>query len=298
MRSRILSWLFGILLCGVFSLTAQAMTGMIYQPQQRDMKLSDSFWPSVFSDLRKRGFDTLIIQWTQYGDMFSKGSEKKWLHDRLQDAVAADLKLVIGLYADPDSFSALEMPTDLLEAYFLKNTEKNIDLAKEWVSIFPDKSIVGWYLPMEIDDRRWRAKDDQFFLAEQLLRDVRALKNLSHGPAYITSFFKGHSDANGYKSMLDEIKKVSGVRLWIQDGVGAKTLMPAETALYLKSLSVCHDTPIDGLVFEIFRQIGPDSNFKAEPLAADIKEYALLQRAPCDGDSVFFTLRYLTNFDN
>lgn len=296
MRSRILRWMFGILLCGAFSLTAHAMTGMIYQPQQRDMKLSDPFWPQVLSDLRKRGFDTLIVQWTQYGDMFSKGVEKKWLRDRLQDAVAADLKLVIGLYADPDSFSALEMPTDLLEAYFLKNTENNVDLVKEWISTLPEKSIVGWYLPMEIDDRRWRAKDDQLFLAEQLSRDVRVLKNLSHLPVYITSFFKGHSDVNGYKAMLDEIKKVSDVRLWIQDGVGAKTLMPAETALYLESLSVCHDTPIDGLVFEIFRQTGPDSNFKAEPLAANIKEKALLQRAPCDGDNVFFSLHYLINF--
>jgi hypothetical protein len=271
---------------------------MIYQPQQRDMKLSNSFWPSVFSDLRKRGFDTLIVQWTQYGDMFFKGAEKNWLRDRLQDAVAADLKLVIGLYADPDSFSALEMPTDLLEAYFLKNTEKNTALVKEWVSSLPEKSIVGWYFPMEIDDLRWRAKDDQLFLAEQLSRDVRVLKNLSHMPLYVTSFFKGHSDVNGYKAMLDEIKKVSGVRLWIQDGMGAQTLMPAETALYLEPLGVCHDTPIDGLVFEIFRQIGSDSNFKAEPLAANIKENALLQRAPCDGDSVFFTLRYLINFDN
>lgn len=298
MRSRILRWLFGIFLCGVFSLTAQAMTGMIYQPQQRDMKLPDAFWPPALSDLRKRGFDTLIVQWTQHGKVFSKGAEKKWLHDRLRDAVAADLKLVIGLYADPDSFSALESPTDLLEAYFLKNTEKNIGLVKGWISTLPEKSIVGWYLPMEIDDRRWRARDDELFLAEQLSRDVRALKNLTHVPVYITSFFKGHSDVNGYKAMLNEIKKVSDVRLWIQDGVGTRTLMPAETALYLKPLSVCQDTPIDGLVFEIFRQIGPDSDFKADPLAANIKENALLQRAPCDGNSVFFSLRYLTNFGN
>jgi hypothetical protein len=272
------------------------MTGMIYQPQQRDMQLSDAFWPAAFSDLRKRGYDTLIVQWTQFGDMFSGGVEKKWLRERLQDAVTADLKLVIGLYADPDSFSALEMPTDLLEAYFLKNTEKNIHLAKELISTLPEKSIVGWYLPMEIDDRRWRAKSDQVFLAEQLSRDVSTFKLLSPIPTYITSFFKGNSEVNEYKNMLEEIKKISDLRIWIQDGVGGKALMPAETALYLKSFSACHDTPISGLVFEIFNQIGPDSNFKAEPLAANIKEKALQQRAPCGGDSVFFSLRYLINF--
>lgn len=296
MKSRIMRWVLVMFLYAAVSVTAQAMTGMIYQPQQRDMKLSDAFWLSTFSDLRKRGFDTLIIQWTQYGDIFSAGLEKKWLRERLQDAVAADLKLVIGLYADPDSFSALEMPTDLLEAYFLKNNEKDLFLAKEWMSALPDQSIVGWYLPIEIDDRRWRAEGDQLVLAEQLSRDVGTLKRISHLPVYMTSFFKGHSDVNEYKAMLEEIKKVSGLRIWVQDGAGADTLMPAEKAIYLKPLSECHDTPIAGLVFEIFRQIGSDSNFKAEPLAQNLLAKAIQQRAPCGGDSVFFSLRYLINF--
>jgi len=75
-KSRIIRWLLGMMLFGTLTLHAQAMTGMIYQPQQRDMKLSNAFWPSAFSELRKRGFDTVIIQWTQYGDVFSAGNEK------------------------------------------------------------------------------------------------------------------------------------------------------------------------------------------------------------------------------
>lgn len=296
MKSRIIRWLLGMMLFGTLTLHAQAMTGMIYQPQQRDMKLSNAFWPSAFSELRKRGFDTVIIQWTQYGDVFSAGNEKKWLRERLQDAVAADLKLVIGLYADPDSFASLDMPTELLEAYFLKNTEKNLQLARYWKEILPVHSITGWYLPTEIDDRRWRAKSDQRVLAAQVERDVSELKRLTSLPTYITSFFKGHSEVNEYKSMLEQIQQTSGVRLWVQDGVGGQTLLPAETALYLKSLAACNSTPINGLVYEIFRQVGPDSNFKAEPLAPALLSKALAQRAPCGGDTVFFSLRYLINF--
>ena len=203
---------------------------------------------------------------------------------------------MIGLYADTDTFSELEMPTDLLEPYFLKNTEKNIILAKSWLSVLPQHSIVGWYLPMEIDDRRWRSESDQAVLGKQLLRDVDALKTLNHQPVYITSFFKGHSEPTEYKRMLNALKHSAHLKIWVQDGVGTKTLLPAETALYLQDLAACNDSPLAGLVYEIFRQVGPDHQFKAEPLPACQLASALLQRAPCRGDSIFFSLRYLINF--
>lgn len=296
MKLFLLRWLIAVwLICGV-AISAHAMTGMIYQPQQRDITLPEDFWPKTFTELKKRGFDTLIVQWTQFGALFAEGVEKKWLERRLQDAVAADLKLVVGLYADPNAFSELEMPTDLLEPYFLENTEKNIALAKYWLSLLPQHSIVGWYLPMEIDDRRWRAKSDQTILAKQLSRDVDALKAINHRPVYITSFFKGNSDPDEYKSILNTIKQSTRLQIWVQDGVGTKALLPAETALYLKHLTVCDESPLAGLVYEIFRQVGPDHQFKAEPLPASQLATALLQRAPCRGDSIFFSLRYLINF--
>lgn len=275
---------------------AQALTGMIYQPQQRDISLSEEFWPITFRELKKRGFDTLIVQWTQFGPLFEAGAEKKWLERRLQDAVAADLKIIIGLYADPDTFSELDMPTDLLEPYFLKNTERNIALAKHWILLLPQQSIVGWYLPVEIDDRRWRAKSDQAVLTKQLSRDVDALKALNNQPVYITSFFKGNSDPDEYKTMLNAIKQSTRLQIWVQDGVGTKALLPAETALYLRDFAACDDSPLAGLVYEIFRQVGPDHRFKAEPLPARQLATVLLQRAPCRGDSIFFSLRYLIHF--
>jgi hypothetical protein len=283
------------LTCGV-AVCAHALTGMIYQPQQRDISLSEEFWPMTFRELKKRGFDTLIVQWTQFGALFQEGEEKKWLERRLQDAVAADLKLVIGLYADPNTFSELEMPSDLLEPYFLENTEKNIALAKNWLSFLPQHSIVGWYLPAEIDDRRWLAESDQIILAKQLSRDVDALKALNNQPVYITSFFKGNSDPAEYKSMLSTIKRLTRLQIWVQDGVGTRALLPGETALYLRNLAACDESPLTGLVYEIFRQVGPDNQFKAEPLPPTQLATALLQRAPCRGDSIFFSLRYLINF--
>jgi len=286
-----------LLLCGA-TLSAHAFTGMFYQPLQRDMKIPTTFWPKTFSELRKRGFDTLVIQWTRHGVIFSSGIEQQWLRNRLKDAVDADLNLVIGLYADPDSFSALDAPTDLLEPYFLRNNERNLVLAKTWLRTLPLERIVGWYIPMEIDDRRWRAKDDELVLSNQLRREVNSLRNLSNKPVYMSAFFKGHSEPSEFKEFLTLVKQSTGLGLWVQDGRGTKTLLPSEIDLYLKTLASCSETPVAGLVYEIFHQVGPDSNFKAEPLAPSALTKALQQRAPCSGDSVFFELRYLSKFSN
>lgn len=286
-----------LLLCGA-SFGAQAFNAMIYQPLQRDMKIPTTFWPKTFTELRKRGFDTLVFQWTRHGDIFSSGIEQQWLRDRLKDALDAELNLVIGLYADPDSFSALDGSTELLEPYFLLNNEKNLALAKIWLSSIPAERIVGWYIPMEIDDRRWRASGDEIVLSTQLRREVNSLRNLSNKPVYMSAFFKGHSEPSEFKELLTLVRQSTGLGLWVQDGRGTKTLLPSETDLYLKTLSHCADSPVAGLVYEIFHQVGPDTNFKADPLAPAALTKALQQRAPCGGDSVFFELRYLFKFPN
>jgi hypothetical protein len=276
--------------------SANAMVGMIYQPQQRDMTLPKSFWLTVFANLRARGFDTLVVQWTQYGDIFSKGDEKLWLQERLQDAVNADLNLVIGLYADPDGFSAVEVPTDLLEPYFLKSGEKSLALAKQWQTLIPADRIKGWYLPLEIDDRRWRSPADQQVLATQLKREVTLLEKYSGKPVYLSAFFTGNSTPTQFAQMVATISEHGGIKIWIQDGRGTGVLLPKETDLYLNRLSDCAATTTSGIVYEIFRQTGPDRAFAAEPLTKDRLTRALKQRAPCKGDSLFFSLRYLYNF--
>jgi hypothetical protein len=148
------------------------------------------------------------------------------------------------------------------------------------------------HLAMEVRE----PDDDQAVLGKQLSRDVDALKGLNHQPVYITSFFKGHSEPTEYKRMLNALKHSAHLKIWVQDGVGTKTLLPAEIALYLQDLASCSDSPLAGLVYEIFRQVGPDHQFKAETLPARQLASALLQRAPCRGDSIFFSLRYLINF--
>ena len=293
-------WLASGLVCLALALgflgNAQAMTAMIYQPQQRDMTLPKSFWPPIFASLRERGFDTLVVQWTQYADIFAQGDERLWLQERLQDAINADLNLVVGLYADPDGFSAVEVPTDLLEPYFLKLGEKNQALVKQWQTLLPVDRIKGWYLPLELDDRRWRFPGDQQVLATQLKREVMVLGKFSDKPFYLSAFFTGNSTPTQFSQMLATISEQAKIKIWVQDGRGTGVLLPKETDLYLNQLSNCAALSISGVIFEIFRQTGPDHAFVAEAMPKERMARALKQRAPCKGDTLFFSLRYLYNF--
>ncbi len=54
------------------------------------------------SQLRLQGFDTLVLQWTCYGDAFTCSQNSALLFKRAAAAQQAGLKLIVGLNADPE----------------------------------------------------------------------------------------------------------------------------------------------------------------------------------------------------
>ena len=53
-----------------------AMKGIIWQPQNRDSQVTDTQWQGLMSQLRLQGFDTLVLQWTRYGDAFTQPEQR------------------------------------------------------------------------------------------------------------------------------------------------------------------------------------------------------------------------------
>ena len=51
------------------------------------------------SQLRLQGFDTLVLQWTRYGDAFTQPEQRALLFKRAAAAQQAGLKLIVGLNA-------------------------------------------------------------------------------------------------------------------------------------------------------------------------------------------------------
>lgn len=71
-----------------------AMKGIIWQPQNRDSQVTDTQWQGLMSQLRLQGFDTLVLQWTRYGDAFTQPEQRTLLFKRAAAAQQAGLKLI------------------------------------------------------------------------------------------------------------------------------------------------------------------------------------------------------------
>jgi hypothetical protein len=285
-----------LLACLALPCLAQPLTAIFYQPQSRDRNVAAEEWPGIFATARAQGFDTLVVQWTRFGEAFAGTSDaagRDWLTARLREARSARLKLVLGLAADEDGFNRLQQPAEALDGYFLQLSQRNRLLAQSWLETLGAEAIDGWYLPLEIDDRRWREDDARSRLEAYLSRDVRQLSRVSERPVYISSFFAGNMAPARYAEMLAELGRRSGVRVWVQDGAGTGKLNAVERRLYLDAVSPCPAPAVHGVIYELFSQTGADATFVADALSGPQAEAATRQRAPCDGDSVFFSLRYL-----
>ncbi|WP_188794973.1 DUF4434 domain-containing protein [Dyella nitratireducens] len=287
------TWLrFTLLLWLLTPCLACASTAIIYQPQLRDRAVAETQWPLLFTQLRAQGFDTLVVQWTQYGDAFSDAEGHAWLLRRVREARSAGLSIVLGLNSDPAFFQRQEASTAALGGYLHTLSRRNDALAHGWVNDLGVEAIDGWYLPLEIDDRRWRDPAARKALQEYLVSERRQLDRIAARPVYVTSFFAGNMAPERYVELLDDVQR-TGVRAWVQDGAGTGHLSEGERKLYLDAVGQCTAAHVHGIVFEIFHQIGEDKAFSATALPNANASTALAQRAPCGGDSVFFELRYL-----
>lgn len=284
---------FTLLLWLLMPCLACASTAIIYQPQLRDQAVAPAQWPVTFAQLRAQGFDTLVVQWTEFGDAFSDMQGHLWLLQRIREARAAGLHIVLGLSSDPDFFKRQEAADAALGGYLQTLSRRNDALAHRWANDLGVEAIDGWYLPMEVDDRRWRDLSARKPLLDYLAAERRQLDRIAQRPVYVTSFFAGNMMPDRYAELLDDMQR-AGVQTWVQDGAGTGRLAAGERKLYLDAIGQCNAAHAHGVVFEIFHQTGEDKAFTATALPAAEANAALAQRAPCGGDSVFFELRYLS----
>lgn len=291
--------LIALLFCFLSSLShAGEIDGIIFQPREVDLSIPAENWPKIFKLAKARGFNTLVIQWTRFDNVFASPQNQKWLQDRMLEAVGENFKLVIGLSSDPDTFERLKQPAPIVGSYFRKLNEFNLELAQQWVKVIPAKAITGWYLPLEVDDRQWRDLSARTELTRYLKRQVSELVDVLPVPVYISSFFSGNMTPERYAVMLENIEAQSKVHFWVQNGSGTNKLIAAERDLYIDAISNCSGYAASGLIYEIFTQTQADREFAAKPLSAPEMSKALQQRSPCNGDRVFFALNYLIDFSN
>lgn len=276
-----------LLLLVLASPLANAMNAVFWQPQLRDASATQAQWASLMNKVHQQGFDTIVLQWTQYGTAFADVKERQQLQQRAADAKAAGLKVIVGLYADPDFFQRQKQTAAAQANYLSRLRVADIKQAKAWSA-----HIDGWYISAEIDDLNWRTPEARAQLQQWLGTLHSQLIAVNNKPVYISSFFAGNMTPDSYSQMLAQIHQL-GIQVWVQDGRGVNVLSKQVRDLYLDVSAGCqHLTPASGIVYEIF-QVIPGKTFSAAPLAAEELTSRLAQKSACGKSTVYFSLRYL-----
>ena len=243
------------------------------------------------SQLRLQGFDTLVLQWTRYGDAFTQPEQRTLLFKRAAAAQQAGLKLIVGLNADPEFFMHQKQSSAALESYLNRLLAADLQQARLW-SAAPGITPDGWYISAEIDDLNWRSEAARQPLLTWLNNAQRLISDVSAKPVYISSFFAGNMSPDGYRQLLEHVK-ATGVNVWVQDGSGVDKLTAEQRERYLQASADCQSSaPASGIVYELF-VAGKGKTFTAKPKPDAEIASLLAKRSSCGKDTLYFSLRYL-----
>ena len=268
-----------------------AMKGIIWQPQNRDSQVTDTQWQGLMSQLRLQGFDTLVLQWTRYGDAFTQPEQRALLFKRATAAQQAGLKLIVGLNADPEFLMHQKQSSAALESYLNRLLAADLQQARLWSAV-PGVTPDGWYISAEIDDLNWRSEAARQPLLTWLNNAQRLISDVSAKPVYISIFFAGNMSPDGYRQLLEQVK-ATGVNVWVQDGSGVDKLTAEQRERYLQASADCQSSaPASGIVYELF-VAGKGKTFTAKPKPDAEIASLLAKRSSCGKDTLYFSLRYL-----
>lgn len=257
------------------SLTVRADGRIFYQPLNVDAGLSQAQWQRIWQDTANQGAQTVIVQWTAYGDS-NFGGANGWLASSLKQAHAQGLKLVLGLSMDPAYYQRInELDSAGLGAYWQAQLGRSLaqqqSLRKDW-----KLPVSGWYLPLELDDFHFLAVDRR----ETLHRQLKDFAGKLDAPLHVSAFSAGKLAPQVNGQWLGGLAS-TGIQVWWQDGAGTGRLPPLVRNSYASALPCTV-----GIVREAFRQVSAEGQpFRAEPAAPDTTS------AGCHPTAVF-SLRY------
>lgn len=281
-----LRFFFSLLLLSLLlkPVSLHAMNGIIWQPHDKDLAISDMGWQTLMHKVRLEGFDTFVVQWTRHGDSFSTPERREELQKKIESAREAGLKIILGLYMDPEFFDRQKQPAMALSNYLNRLRALDITQVQIWqsaLSVAPD----GWYISAEIDDFNWRDKALRQLMLTWLQETKNQIKKHSVLPVYISSFFTGKMTPASYGALVAEMQAI-GFRVWVQDGSGVNTLTANQRELYLSHIAA------SGIVYELFT-IKPGEQFSASAKSDREIKRLLAHRSGSFEDRLYFSLRYL-----
>jgi len=244
---------------GLLSSGTQA-AWLFYQPQDRDVTVSEQQWQRIWEQVGDDGYDTLVVQWTRHGES-TFGGEQGWLRAALKQAQDAGLALVLGLHYNPAYYEVLRQKQD--HTYYWHHLLGQ-SLIQQQALLDWELEPSGWYLPYELDDTLIATEGLQAEIRTQfaeIRRQLTTFARLHELPIHISAFSSGRLSPGVYAQWLQSISD-AGLQVWWQNGKGTRLLPEVARQAYEQALS-CEI----GIVHEAFVQTSQDADsFMAGPV--------------------------------
>lgn len=254
-----------------------------YQPLNRDIVLRPADWQRLFKQAHQQGLSALVVQWTRYGEQDFMAADRQ-LQQVFQLALQYNIRIWVGLAADPDYFRQMEQPFEQRQHYLQRQLEINLEqlnrlhfLLGEYQPIF-----AGWYLPFEIHDNDLNNIEQATWLRQQL----KTFAVSAGDTVAVSTFSNGNLQPESFARQL-QLLADDGLTVWFQDGSGAALLGGEGRNTLLQQL----DCRI-GVIIEAFRQPQYGESFSARPASGKELSNATNAIRSCH-PKLYFSLRYL-----
>lgn len=216
-------------------------TGTFLQFWRAHLDWDEARWLALFGYLETLRMREVVIQWTRYdGIDYGALSERvmKW-------ADGAGVGVWVGLAHEAAWWREASLPGV---------AERHIALAAELGALRRRRSFRGWYLPEEIEERRWGGR------TEELRAHLRGLHKRLR-PLAVSGFWNGSMEARVLGRWW---KRAAGVdRVLFQDGLGGGPMRAQEWPGYLQELRRSLGKRLTVVVEVFTREAGEE--FRAHP---------------------------------
>lgn len=205
------------------------VNNVFFQPWENELENNTYNWNDIFKHLAQENINQITLQWSQYGDqdLLENQTDGNLIETMIFFAKKYQIKIVFGLYHDPEYFKRISQDNLNLPRYLNSLKKKSLNIARQIISKYDDENIIaGFYIPQEIDDLNWQTNDKVKALSLYISSINLELNKISKNqPLYISGFYNQHTAIKKYVSMWNEIiQNNKSIKVLIQNGVGANDI--------------------------------------------------------------------------
>jgi hypothetical protein len=199
---------------------------------------SQSEWDNHFKEMKDIGLNTVIVQFTAYGDFTWFNSANTFTGTKYPNALSGllsaaknnDMSVYIGLY-----FSEEYWDNQTNVDWLTLNADRCIYIATEIYSQFGENpAFKGWYIPHEPEPHAYNSEELVASFKDNLVNRISdKLHTFDSRPVSIAAFYNSElTSTTQLKDFMTELCKCNLQIIMLQDGIGVNHVSLDQVGLY------------------------------------------------------------------